>query len=253
MLVKLRLGARVVFLPLGCDASVFIASEKEDAEKNSPDDISLAGDGYDTVVKAKLAVEKKCPGLVSCADIIALAARDVVVLAGGLGFKVELGRRDGLVSKASRVDGKLPRPEQNLNLIGLVKLFASNGFSMTDMIALSGAHTPVDPTLDPAYAKQLMQTCHRFDKNPDTVVVLDEITSEVFHNAYFKNLVARKGLLTSDQVLFDDISSRCTVVKFANNVGEFNKAFSLAMRKLGWIRVKVGKQGEIRKDSSAFN
>ncbi|KAF2574744.1 hypothetical protein F2Q70_00006169, partial [Brassica cretica] len=227
--------------------------------------------GFDTVAKAKLAVEAHCPGLVSCSDILALAARDVVVLAGGPGFKVELGRRDGLVSQASRVDGKLPGPE--LDVTGLITLFASNGLSMTDMIALSGAHTigfshcdrfahrlynfstliPVDPTLDPAYAQQLMQTCPRVGSEPNVVSNLDATTPDVFDNAYFQNLVARKGLFTSDQVLFNDFRSQATVVRFANNAEEFNNAFTSAMRKLGRVGVKVGKQGEIRKDCSAFN
>lgn len=52
------------------------------AEKDHPDDITLAGDGFDTVIKAKAAVDKdsRCTNKVSCADILALAARDVVVL-----------------------------------------------------------------------------------------------------------------------------------------------------------------------------
>lgn len=57
-----------------------IASPTGDAEKDAQDNLSLAGDGFDTVVKAKQAVEAACPGKVSCADILALAARDVVVL-----------------------------------------------------------------------------------------------------------------------------------------------------------------------------
>lgn len=64
----------------GCDASVMIASPNGDAEKDAQDNLSLAGDGFDTVIKAKQAVEIQCPGIVSCADILALAARDVVVL-----------------------------------------------------------------------------------------------------------------------------------------------------------------------------
>lgn len=64
----------------GCDASVMISSPTGDAEKDAQDNLSLAGDGFDTVVKAKQAVEAACPGRVSCADILALAARDAVVL-----------------------------------------------------------------------------------------------------------------------------------------------------------------------------
>lgn len=64
----------------GCDASVLIASPNNDAEKDAPDNLSLAGDGFDTVVKAKQAVEAQCPGVVSCADILVIAARDVVLL-----------------------------------------------------------------------------------------------------------------------------------------------------------------------------
>lgn len=52
------------------------------AEKDHPDNLSLAGDGFDTVVKAKEAVDEvsSCKNKVSCADILALATRDVVAL-----------------------------------------------------------------------------------------------------------------------------------------------------------------------------
>ncbi|KFK25644.1 hypothetical protein AALP_AA8G141400 [Arabis alpina] len=255
----------------GCDASMLIAADTGDAEKDAPDNLSLAGDGFDMVIKAKVAVEAQCPGVVSCADILALAARDVVSLAGGPGFRVELGRRDGLVSQASRVEGKLPGPE--LNVKGLVDLFASNGLSMTDMIALSGAHTlgfshcnrfanrlynfstfmPMDPTLDFAFAQDLMKTCPQAGSDPGAVANLDLTTPDVFDNNYYKNLVARKGLFTSDQVLFNDFSSQPTVVRFANNAGDFNDAFTAAMRKLGRVGVKVGNEGEIRRACNAFN
>lgn len=61
-----------------------IASPNGDAEKDAQDNISLAGDGFDTVVKAKQAVETACPGVVSCADILALATRDVVTLVSNI-------------------------------------------------------------------------------------------------------------------------------------------------------------------------
>lgn len=104
-----------------------IASPNGDAEKDYSDNLSLAGDGFDTVVEAKQAVEAQCPGVVSCANNLALAARDVVVLvsllissvlsfkayqkrtdqnyvqAGGPAFNVELGRRDGLFSNTTNI------------------------------------------------------------------------------------------------------------------------------------------------------
>lgn len=69
----------LIFLK-GCDASILISSRNGDAEKDAPDNLSLAGDGFDTIIKAKQAVEAQCPGVVSCADILALAAREVVGL-----------------------------------------------------------------------------------------------------------------------------------------------------------------------------
>ncbi|KAH0935831.1 hypothetical protein HID58_012948 [Brassica napus] len=75
----------------GCDASILIASP---SEKDHPDDMSLAGDGFDTVVKAKQAVDRdpKCRNKVSCADILALATREVVVLVRNHFIRVQLTR-----------------------------------------------------------------------------------------------------------------------------------------------------------------
>ncbi|KAJ7013811.1 hypothetical protein NC653_003445 [Populus alba x Populus x berolinensis] len=74
----------------GCDASTMVSSPNGDAEKDAPDNLSLAGDGFDAVVKAKQEVEGETIYLIS------IPARDVVVLAEDPSFNVELGRRDGL-------------------------------------------------------------------------------------------------------------------------------------------------------------
>ncbi|XP_028771396.1 peroxidase 55-like [Neltuma alba] len=250
----------------GCDASVMIQSPNNDAEKDAEINLTLAGDGFDTVVKVKEAVEAECPGLVSCADILALAARDVVALVGGPSFNVELGRRDGLVSSASRVEGNLPKANFNLNQLNA--MFRRHGLSQTDMIALSGAHTvgfshcneftdrlyssTVDPSMNSDFAQSLMQQCPRnFD--PQVAIDLDVQSPQAFDNLYYQNLVSGQGLLNSDQVLFTDSDSRSTVVEFANNAAEFNAAFATAMRKLGRVGVKTGNEGEIRKDCTKFN
>ncbi|KNA03866.1 hypothetical protein SOVF_205070 [Spinacia oleracea] len=254
----------------GCDASVMIFSPNGGAEKDSPDDLSLAGDGFDTIIKAKQAVEAVCPGVVSCADILALATRDVIGLTGGPSFSVELGRRDGLRSKASDVSGNLPEPEFKLNQ--LLNMFAKHGLTQTDLVALSGAHTlgaahcskfskriynfspsnPIDPTMNPIYALQLKQQCPP-NVNPNIVVNMDSLTPRTFDNLYYQDLIAGRGMFTSDQDLFTNPASRPTVIDFANNPGNFNSAFITAMRKLGRVGVKTGNQGEIRRNCAAFN
>ncbi|XP_074567369.1 peroxidase 51-like [Curcuma longa] len=254
----------------GCDASVMIASARNDAEKDAPDNLSLAGDGFDTVIKAKQAVEAQCPGVVSCADILAIAARDVVVLSGGPNWKVELGRRDGLISQATLVAAHLPGPDFNLDR--LVSLFRLNNLTATDMIALSGAHTvgfshcgrfssrlyafnsttAVDPSLNATYARALMRACPR-NVDPTIAVNMDLYTPVTFDNVYYRNLLNGEGLFTSDDVLFTDSRSRPTVQQFAADQAAFFRAFSSAMVRLGRLGIKTGSQGEIRRDCTAFN
>ncbi|XP_057983648.1 peroxidase 55 [Malania oleifera] len=254
----------------GCDASILIASPNGDAEKDATENLSLAGDGFDTVTKAKQAVEAVCPGVVSCADIMAIAARDVIGLGGGPSFSVELGRRDGLISQASQVAANLPKPSFDLGQLNA--LFAKKNLSQIDMIALSGAHTvgfshcnvfanrlysfsssaQVDPSLDPKYAQQLISACPQ-NVDPSIAIDMDPITPRTFDNVYYQNLVAGQGLFTSDEVLFTNPASQPTVRDFASNPGDFNGAFITAMRKLGRVGVKTGSQGEIRKDCSTFN
>lgn len=63
----------------GCDASLLIKSKPgNQAEKDAGANLTVHG--YDVIDSAKAAVEKLCPGKVSCADIIALSTRDVVGL-----------------------------------------------------------------------------------------------------------------------------------------------------------------------------
>lgn len=256
----------------GCDASVIVASTATNkAEKDHSDNLSLAGDGFDTVIKAKAAVDATpgCKNKVSCADILAMATRDVIALSGGPSYPVELGRLDGLSSTAASVNGKLPQPTFSLNQ--LTAMFAAHGLSQTDMIALSAAHTvgfshcskfanriysfsrqgPIDPTLNRTYAKTLQTLC---PKNVDSRIAInmDPNTPNTFDNMYYKNLVQGMGLFTSDQVLFTDSRSKPTVTKWATDSQAFQQAFITAMTKLGRVGVKSGRNGKIRQDCAVL-
>ena len=71
------------WLMKGCDGSILISSKpgsKMLSEKDAQDNKDLRVEGFQIITKAKALVESKCPGVVSCADILAIAARDFVHL-----------------------------------------------------------------------------------------------------------------------------------------------------------------------------
>ncbi|XP_066393117.1 peroxidase 51-like [Miscanthus floridulus] len=255
----------------GCDASVVVASTPNStAEKDHPVNLSLAGDGFDTVIRAKAAVDAvpRCRNRVSCADILAMATRDAIALAGGPSYAVELGRLDGLSSAATSVDGKLAPPTFDLDQ--LTALFARNGLSRADMVALSAGHTvgfahcgtfaarihggsaAPDPTLNRSLVEKLAAWCPD-GVDPRVAVTMDVVTPRVFDNQYFRNLQVGMGLLASDQLLYTDSRSRPIVDALARSSVAFERAFVEAITKMGRIGVKTGAQGNIRRNCAVLN
>ncbi|PON57398.1 Peroxidase [Trema orientale] len=256
----------------GCDASILITSKpgsKNLAEKDAVDNKDLREEGFESIRKAKALVETKCPGVVSCADILAIAARDYVHLAGGPYYQVTKGRWDGKISMASRVSSNIPKA--NFTVDQLLKLFNSKGLSLEDLVVLSGAHTlgfahcqnfvsrlydfrgskQPDPAIDPKLLKALRMYCPHTGGNSDIVAPFDVTTPFSFDHAYYGNLEGKLGLLASDQALFSDPRTRPLVQSLAKDKQKFFQAFAAAMEKMGSIGAKRGtKHGEKRKDCS---
>ncbi|KAJ0972201.1 hypothetical protein J5N97_020160 [Dioscorea zingiberensis] len=245
----------------GCDGSVLIESTEDNtAEKDSPANQSLRG--FEVIDQAKRLTEMQCPGVVSCADIVAMAARDAVVWAGGPYYNVQKGRKDGL---RSRIEDTVELPSPTLNSTSLVSVFGQHGFTVQDLVALSGAHTlgvarcasfkdrlisNSDPGMNPNFARMVSRRCS--DGDDDTTMSFDW-TKNYFDNSYFRALQRGFGLLASDQTLFMDAQTRGLVDVYAMNQARFFIDFQQAMLKMGNIDVKDAHQGNVRLNCRKLN
>ncbi|XP_062186428.1 peroxidase 1-like [Phragmites australis] len=257
----------------GCDGSVLLDSTANNtAEKDATPNLTLRGFGSVQRIKDKL--EKACPGTVSCADILALMARDAVVLARGPSWPVALGRRDGRISIANETN-QLPPPTSNFTR--LVQLFAAKGLGLKDLVVLSGGHTlgtahcnlfsdrlynftgsnnaaDVDPALDRAYLARLRSRCRSLADNT-TLSEMDPGSFLSFDASYYRLVAKRRGLFHSDAELLSDPVTRAYVERQATGLfaDEFFRDFTESMVKMGSVDVLTGAQGEIRKKCYLVN
>ncbi|KAJ7959917.1 Peroxidase [Quillaja saponaria] len=191
----------------------------------------------------------------------AIAARDSTEILGGPSWKVTLGRRDSKTASFSDANsGVIPPPTSTLN--NLINRFKTKGLSAKDMVALSGAHTIGrarctvfrtriynETNIDGAFAKTRQKNCPRTSgSGDDNIAPLDVSTRDFFDNKYYKNLLNKKGLLHSDQILFNGGSTDSLVRTYSRNDKTFDSDFTTAMIKMGNIQPLTGSKGEIRKN-----
>ncbi|KAF2296889.1 hypothetical protein GH714_011089 [Hevea brasiliensis] len=244
----------------GCDGSILLedTSSFRGEQTAGPNNNSVRG--FNVINKIKAKVEQVCPGIVSCADIVAIAARDSTVILGGPNWNVKLGRRDSKTASFSAANsGVIPPPTSTLS--NLINRFQAKGLSAKDMVALSGSHTIGqarcvifrariynDTNIDSSFASTRQKNCPLPTGSGDNnLAPLDVQTPTAFDNDYYKNLLNQKGLLHSDQVLFNGGSTDSLVRKYSSNPKTFNSDFAAAMIKMGDIDPLTGSKGEIRK------
>jgi peroxidase len=257
----------------GCDASILLdqGGNITQSEKNAaPNFNSIRGFGVIDTIKSSL--ESSCSGIVSCADILALAAESSVSLSGGPSWNVLLGRRDGLTANQAGANSSIPSPFDTL--ANTTSKFSAVNLDTTDLVALSGAHTfgraqcqffsqrlfnfsgtgSPDPTLNTTYLATLQQNCPQ-NGNGSTLNNFDPSSQDTFDNNYFTNLLTKMGLLQTDQQLFStNGSSTISIVNsFANNQTAFFNQFAQSMINMGNISPLTGNQGEIRIDCKKVN
>ncbi|BBN03567.1 peroxidase [Marchantia polymorpha subsp. ruderalis] len=234
----------------GCDGSVLLNStnttlaEKEALINNG----SLRG--FEHIDDIKMDLECSCPGVVSCADILAMVARDATVKLGGLSWPVFLGRIDGASSVADEVNSSLPF--RTYNFSQLVATFAKVGLDTKDMIVLSGGHSIgqlhcgafferlwdfqgqniTDPSMDPEFAESLKAQCPR--DNPLLFKGADS-TNATFDAVYYSDLLTHKGLMDSDVALMSDPLGVEYAIKAVQDPYYFLFEFGMAMINMGNI------------------
>ncbi|KAG6407757.1 hypothetical protein SASPL_130754 [Salvia splendens] len=169
----------------GCDASILLDETVTiQSEKGAiPNANSVRG--YDVIEAVKREIERACPGVV-----------------GGPWWNVWLGRRDSTTANKSQAETDLPSPFVDPN--ELILAFAIKGahtigqaqcFLFRERIYSNGSD------VDVGFATTRRRRCPR-NGGDGNLAALDVETPDLLDNKYFKNLVERKGLLQSDQVLF---------------------------------------------------
>ncbi|KAL2645283.1 hypothetical protein R1flu_012870 [Riccia fluitans] len=255
----------------GCDASVLLSSTPGNtAEKDAPPNFSLKGFGI--IDQAKAALEKTCPGVFSCSDILALAARDAISFIGGPRWRVPLGRRDALVSHAFEANSNLPG--ENFVHRTLLKVFARKGFTESEMVVLSGAHTiglthcskvtprlytypsqtGSDPYLSSSFVAAMKKQCPNTRSTANRFVLLDSSKGgQTFDVNYYSNILSHRAVFKSDDALLFTQTGRDKVKALSKSQSEFFSEFGAAMEKMGRLGVLTGTRGQIRNRCSRTN
>ncbi|CAN1132017.1 Peroxidase 57, partial [Linum perenne] len=252
----------------GCDAALLIdpTPQNPQPQKTAPPNRSIRG--FDLIDAVKSAVEFACPATVSCADVISLATRDAVSLAGGPKYVVPTGRLDGISSSAA--DVKLPPPSLSVNL-AYTQFFQPLGFTLPEIIVLLGSHTVgsahcstfqdrvvnfmtetelATPTsMDPTLVRQLMVTCGRGGGN--ATAALDQGTPLAFDGSFYREIERKRGVLSIDQELGTNPLTSRMVSRLGRDELRFRRSFGATMVKMG--RLVGSGIGEIRKNCRLFN
>uniref|UniRef100_M8CR22 Peroxidase 1 n=1 Tax=Aegilops tauschii TaxID=37682 RepID=M8CR22_AEGTA len=148
-----RMGASILRLFFhdcfvnGCDGSILLDDTSTfTGEKNAGPNANSAR-GFEVIDAIKTRVEAACRATVSCADILALAARDGVNLLGGPTWSVPLGRKDSRTASQSAANANLPGPGSSLATLIAIQFsadFVTAMLKMGGLLPSSGTQTEVD-------------------------------------------------------------------------------------------------------------
>ncbi|RZC49551.1 hypothetical protein C5167_017981 [Papaver somniferum] len=255
----------------GCDGSILIEGQTRERHAFGHQGVN----GFDVIEKAKSQLERVCPGVVSCADIVAMAARDSISLSNGPSYQVPTGRRDGRVSNVSFASNM---PEVNESIQSLKAKFLQKGLNEKDLVLLSAAHTigttacffmtdrlynfPTegvgsDPSINPRFLPELKSKCPQ-NGDVNTRLPMDIGSPLRFDSQILRNIREGFAVLQSDAKLYDDEVTRRIIDSYFGFLSpifgpSFETDFVNSVLKMGALGVNTGSRGEIRRICKAFN
>ncbi|KAK4396048.1 Cationic peroxidase 1 [Sesamum angolense] len=241
-----RMGASLLRLHfhdcfvLGCDASVLLDDTANfTGEKTAGPNVNSLR-GFDVIDTIKTQVERSCPGIVSCADILSVAARDGVVALNGPSWAVALGRRDFGASTPSLLPSltKASQPEKWLLFLARCTVFRNRIYN--------------EANINASFAASVRANCPQ-SGGDNNLSPLDVASPNVFNNDYFRNLLSLRGLLHSDQQLFNNGSTDAQVRAYSTNSAAFFNDFASAMVKMSNLSPLTGTNGQIRRNCRRTN
>ncbi|PIN11699.1 Peroxidase [Handroanthus impetiginosus] len=247
----------------GCDASLLLDSTPHFVSEKFATPNNNSARGFEVIDRIKSEVDQACGGtVVSCADILAVAARDSVVALGGPSWEVLLERRDATYANITAANVDIPAP--SLDLTGLIASFQNQGLDVNDLVAFSGGHTLGfaqcrffldriynDTNIDTEIQRQLQTICP-LDRGDANLHSLDP-TPAFFDTEYFRNIPAKRALLHSDQALLGSPETDGVVAAYRLSGDAFAKDFAISIMKMGNIKPLTGDQGQIRYNCRRVN
>ncbi|GLJ40533.1 hypothetical protein SUGI_0836100 [Cryptomeria japonica] len=249
----------------GCDASIMLDSERG-MTSELVSDKNFGIRKLNAIDRLKSAVETACPGTVSCADLIALAGRDAIRIAGGPTIPIPLGRRDSPTASNAFADQLLP--PATISVDAMLQLFGRKGMNVEEAVAMLGAHTigvghcvnvvkrlypQSDANLGLMYASFLRINCPTSVPLTNLTFIANDMTNLRFDNQYYRDLTNGRGLFSIDSAIATHPRTARAVLNFASDENYFFQIFSQAFIKLTTFGVLTGNQGQIRNNCHFVN
>ncbi|XP_061363875.1 peroxidase 29 [Gastrolobium bilobum] len=251
----------------GCDASILLDSNYLTSSSEMISSRNFGIRKRDTISHIKSVLEEECPGQVSCADIIVLAAKESVSFSGGPHIQVPLGRKDSRKCSFEEADAELPSP--TITVDEFLSIFMSKGMNIEESVSILGAHTlgvghclniagrlydarPRD-NMDFEFEASLRMACPTEIPLTNLTFVPNDMTPVIFDNHYYRDIIMGRGLFGIDASISRHPRTAPFVMRFAMDQNYFFEAFSSAFVKLSSTNVLTNGHGEVRRQCNRVN